>query len=277
VGLAVTASVALAANEVEQGKSLGRAKLVPIVGGVYYPDTSGRWFKMSSTGEVFTMEAAPSANNYSYQPSVISAVMVPVPDGQMTAGVWTNRDSTTVIDVRGYNRAALLLFPSATISTDKGAGDADSIGGQVLALQVRAHSGAIADSQSTFRVVTQRLSGTVDVPDSIGSLTDMKHFGPTNNAAGVLRNTVLPSEKAVVVTNLLSNGTLGTGDARGMVIWSTKLNDGNSATLPFLSWRLRSVNSYCQTLTAGLQVMTVRDSSNSLPMRVRCDLVLWRE
>jgi len=247
----------------------------PVVG-INRSDSTARLISVDALGNLYMTESAPSASNYSYQPSVISAIMADIPDGVVVAGLRTNRDSTSVIDCRGYNRAALLLFPSATATTDAGNGSADSLFGQVLALEVRAYSGATADSQSTFRVMPQRIgSGNFGgVSDTVGSLSDIIKYSEHIAGYAPLRGSLLPSEKAIVVANTARNSANGFfGDPRGMVIWSSRLNEANSATPPFLGFRLRCLHSY--TMASGNA--TVRDSSTALPMRVRCDLVLWRE
>jgi hypothetical protein len=252
-----------------------------IVGGVSLVDTSGRAMTISSTNGVNITDTAPSANNYSFQPSVISAIFSNIPDGVIVAGIRTNRDSTSIIDCRGYNRAALYLFPSATITTDAGAGSADSLFGAVFALQVRGYSGAIADSQSTFKVMPQRIAATSfgSVMDTVGSLNDLVRYSAHIATQGPLRNTLLPSEKAIVVSGTEGVGvggfaSGGYGDPRGQVIWSSRLGDPSSAMLPFMGWRLRCLNTYF--VSAGNPVV-LSDSSKALPIRVRCDLVLWRE
>jgi hypothetical protein len=255
----------------------GQLKVL-VVGGVSPVDTSGRALTISSANGLNTTETSPSANNYSYQPSVISGIFISVQDADNVVGIWENRDSTSVIDCRGYNRAALLMFP-----TIAAAANTDSLAGMLLALQVRAHSGAIADSQSTFRAVTRYFSGSyttgLTTPrDSIGSLADVIGDDRTvriggSQIADSLYKSALPNEQVIVVGNV-NNAN------RGMVIWTGRANEPGASVFPFMSFRLRAL----QSITRGTGQTPIlcpggaaANQSKSMPMRIRCDLVLWRD
>jgi hypothetical protein len=244
--------------------------------GTYYQNaTNGA--KVDVNGNAYVTESAPSANNYSYQPSVISAIFSNIPDGKVVAGLRTNKDSTSVIDCRGYNRAALYLFPSTTLTTDAGGGDADSLYGALLGLEVRGFSGSVADSQSTFRAIGHRVGSTGfgGVQDTVGSLSDI--IKTSNHIAGYgpIQTSLLPSETAVVVSGMWGGSTSpAPGSCRGMIIWSSKIGEaGAAATPPFIGFRIRYLKAY--TMASGNIVAT--DSTTALPMRIRCDLALWRE
>ena len=260
------------------------------ISGMYGPDSTARLFRVDSDGNLKIVEQYPVSSLYDLRPSVISGIFTCRGDEtKTTPGLWEIRDSTTVIDCRGYNRAALLMFPSPTLTTDTyGSGSVDSLSGAVFALQTRAHYSMTADSQSTFRLVPKVLmqaaggasSGTAATRDSVGSLSDIIANDVTVNTTTQAINDslwkrVLPDEVAIVVSNV-NNAN------RGMVIWNARLNDPSGVgVLPFMSWRLRCVASYTKAGAGGVvklpQASGAAAAGVGLGIRVRCDLVLWRE
>lgn len=212
-------------------------------------------------------EQFPSATSYQFLPMVISGVFASVQDAQSVAGLYQNRDSTSAIDCRGYNRAALLMYP-----TGVSANNSDSLAGCEFALQVRAHPGTASDSSVTFRVPTSTLHASGGATrDSVGSLFDVAGFSAL--ASDSLFKTVMPDEIVVTVGALFS-GASSKVTNRGMVVWTGKSGSFGSASLfPFTSWRVRATKQYYNSLGTP----TAMPSGTVAKVNVRCDLVLWRE
>lgn len=264
LGVAVLGAAA-AAQQVGNGASTNTVGTKQA--GIYWPDTTGRVQSMTTEGYKYVTEAFPSANNYQLLPMVISGVFASVQDAQSVAGTYQNRDSTSAIDCRGYNRAALLMYP-----TGVSAANSDSLVGIEFALQVRAHPGTASDSSVTFRVPTSTLHASGGATrDSVGSLFDVAGFSAV--ASDSLFKTVMPDEIVVTVGALFS-GASSKVTNRGMVVWTGKSGSFGSASLfPFTSWRLRATKQYYNS--SGNP--TAMPSGTVAKVNVRCDLVLWRE
>jgi hypothetical protein len=267
VGLALMAGAA-SAQQVGDG---AKTSLVGTkMSGVYAQDSTGRVIRMDALGNVQVMEQYPANAAYEYHPGVISNVFWNETDAMFEAGVLTNRDSTVAWDCRGFNRAALLVWPSVGPETDKGGSSADSIGLILFALEMRTHPSTSSDSLNTYPVpawlnrepTTASGLATAARNDTIGSLTQV--FEAT--ATFPLLTTALMHEKVVV----LSGMALNSGSSRGRVIWTGAVGQNRPGVFPFNSWRLRCIGTYT---AAGAAVPIAQ----SLRVRLRADLVLWNE
>lgn len=257
--------------------ALGAALIVPKAAAQqtrvqwYDPITNKTYTTGPGTSGLPTREQFPPGTVYTLIPGAISAILADIAEAQNNPGVRANRDSTDVIDARGYNRIAFYLHPRATLTTEIGGGDADSLNGQLLAFQVRGHYSEATDSVSTFTMRANKPGNAVagaGVRDSVGSLSDLIMYSGNVATYGMLRINALPSEKVVVVSNPGS-----VGDPRGILVWSGRLNEAQSASPTFVSFRLRCLRSYTNTTTGP----TVRDSTTALPMFYRGDVLMWRE
>jgi hypothetical protein len=270
-------------------------------GGVYFNATTMQ--KTDVTGNAAVYEQYPDRNFKLYAPSIISARMSANIDAlnaatSSSSGI-RNRDSTvTPINVQGCNNLALFIYPSATSL------NGDSLLGARLAIQVRMHYSALSDSQNTFIVRTFSRTGvpsfvadsysTVDSTavtdsskiatplyrsDDIGSMYDL-----FNNESWRYRilSVPLPGERTVWV-----NAGSATG-FRGIVV---PLRDAvfGSITAPYISVRIRCLNTYVYSSTAGrYKFLTRADSSGTSTwptgtssicdpsILIRADLVGWR-
>lgn len=203
----------------------------------------------------------------------ISCIMVSIPDGQIDnpAGTYTNRDSTAVIDVRGYKYAAILMWARPTFPGDKGSGTADSLIGATFALQARCHPTSSYDSANVYRNVggmrrSESGLGTgavVATNDSVGMMRDMLYARNFNITPSSILGNPLPDEKVVVV----GNGVTG-----GQVVWADRINNPASGWVTgFMSWRLRALKSFCNVSGSPAA------PANEMAMRIRFDILLWND
>lgn len=269
-------------------------------GGVYFNATTMQ--KTDVTGNAAVFEQYPDRNFKLYAPSIISARMsanCDILNGATSTGI-RNRDSTaTPINVQGYNNLALLIYPSAI-------SNGDSLIGARLAIQVRMHYSALADSQNTFIVRTFSRSAppaftadsyvTADstaasdsnkvaraawASDDIGSYYDLYDNYQIGSRTHVV-NTLLPGERSVWV-----NAASATG-YRGVVVPLRDAVMGN-ITAPYISIRIRCIGTYVLNATAGRTKFMARADSMATStwptgtsslcdpsILIRADLMGWR-
>lgn len=270
-------------------------------GGVYFNATTMQ--KTDVTGNAAVFEQYPDRNLKLYAPSIISARMsanIDALNGATSTGI-RNRDSTaTPINVQGYNNLALLIYPSAFSSG--AASNADSLVGARLAIQVRMHYSALADSQNTFIVRTFSRSAfptfTADTyvttdstaasdsnkvaraawaTDDIGSYYDLYNNDTMTGRTHVV-NTPLPGERSVWVTTGSATGY------RGIVVPLRDATMGN-ITAPYISIRIRCLGTYMYSTAGRTKFLARADSSNTTTwpsvtgdpsILIRADLMGWR-
>lgn len=278
-GLLIASSVR-AGLYVEQGKSIGRAKLVDVVGGIYYPDTSGRWFNMTSEGYLKVQEQAPAQGFQLIQPSVLSSNFFHT-DGVITGiagGPYTITDSTIApINVQGYARLALLVYPM-TVSTTNGTG-ADSIQTALLALSWRLHTSGAADSTNTYSELQwNRHQSVANLsaadssfwrPDTVGT-TNMQAYNLVNTGGGASvaadDRLAAPGEVVVALNAMSPRGIMRF--PRGRLIY-LKTHDGADVSGNYLSI-------YWRALATVLRSGAIASDTQEIKFRVRADLVGWR-
>jgi hypothetical protein len=233
--------------------------------GSYYQNaTNGA--RTDVSGHATVVEQSPPALYYAYFPAVISGVFASVQDAQSVSALNQNRDSSSVIDCRGYNRAALYLF-----ATGASAANSDSLVAAEFALSVRGHIAFAQDSMSTFRTVqrTIRTSGSTS-RDTVGGIADGAYYSSGNSDS--LFKTPMPDE-TVIIDGALFAGVSTKQANRGMIVWSTRLGEDASMVLPFMSFRLRHTKQYYNSTGTP----TAMPSGTVAKVNVRCDLVLWRD
>lgn len=244
---------------------------IPVVGGINPSDSSGVPLQFDASGNLKVAEQLSPLLNYTTQ-TIIQGVFAPVLDAQSVAGTYQNRDSSSVIDMRGYNRAAVYLWAQGA-----SAANADSLVGIEFALEIRGHNGTSSDTAGVFRLTNKfyRTSGGT-ARDSVGSSADYALY--TNTYGDSLFKTPMPHEIVVSVPALYSVAT-AVGQShlwnRGFVIWTGKVGEsGSSNVLPFMSWRLRATKEFILSLTG---VPTAMPSGTVGAVRVTATLVLWRD
>ena len=244
------------------GQSLAQPSVTP---GGRQPSNLGKWvqIKILDDGTQVVIDALGPAAMFDFRPAAVSATFANVADGQATPGLRSNRDSSNVIDTRGYNRMQILAFPSAG-STPGGDSSADSLYAALGALEMRAHYSTVADSQSTFRVIPHFFTGSDPAKrDSIGTLVSAARYSASTPLS--LLTSALNDETVLVIDNI-------GGPNRGIVIFDGRINEPASESVPPLfSLRYRPLGGYTM---AGV---TTPAFVSGLAVRIRFDVILWRE
>jgi len=223
-----------------------------------------------------TREQFPVGAAYDFKPMVISTIFHNGLDSQ-NGGIMTNRDSTIVFDMRGYNHAALIFWPSPTADADVGQSNADSLGAAVFAVQPRIHATALSDTNNTgFASRTLQNAAALGQRDTIGSLADVSYnVTGTPGVNGCNRQILLPGERPVVVTNF------GQRANRAIVIWASDRADDTqqaSGLAPFMSWRMRFIRAYrVASMALNSDSLFTSATQQYSRMRGRVDLVRWWE
>lgn len=255
-----------------------------VVGGFMPGDTTFVPLQFDANGNVRMAEQF-SAQGYSLiKPSVLSTQFLRVAGVPPTGNVVA--DSCPPVDVRGYNRLALLIYPM-TVSVTSGAA-ADSLRQALLGFSWRLHGSATADTQSTYLELPwirtpNRAAGTAIAagadtgfwkPDTVGT-TSIVAFNLANSGggAGVSADQQVPQNgEFVIVLNAMSpryNGTMQQRFPRGRIIY-LKTHDGADVSGAWISFYWRVLGTVLQS-TGNLATNT-----QEVRFRVRADLVGWR-
>jgi hypothetical protein len=217
--LLLVAGPVLAANEVEQGKSLGRAKLVPITGGVFYADTSARWFRMDVNGNLIAVAGDALVNQTSGYIPLISD----------TTAVGSIGDSSAVqSQYAGYIIHGFYVRASCPA--------AGNVGLTRIAISIRTHLFGLDDTLDTEAVGRSRAQG-VSV-DSLG------YYG-----AGVVHTQVVSGDDEMIVVLNRESAVAGVAGRAGPIGRYVPLEYGPAGglRLPNFSIRERVITASANT------------------------------
>lgn len=238
--------------------------------GVYAPDTTARVLRVDTNGSLNIVEQYPAQQYQLIAPSILSTQFLHIPVGQLPAGCVV-ADSCLPINVQGYSRLALLVYPTSN----------DSCLAAVLALSWRLHVSAIADTQSTYMELPwtrfRNTGAGVVASDSVAWKPDT--VGTVNPSAALLLRSnggpgvslddraAVPGEN-VVVLNQTSAAT-GGRFPRGRLIYLTN-KDGQPISGNYISFYWRHLQTILRTTNNPAA------TANEVRIRVRADLVGWR-
>lgn len=237
--------------------------------GVYAPDTTARVLRVDTNGSLNIVEQYPAQQYQLIAPSILSTQFFHI--GGVPPGGAVVADSCTPINVQGYSRLALLVYPTSN----------DSCLAAVLALTWRLHASAIADTQSTYMELPWtrfRNAGPGIVagdtvawkPDTVGTIipSAARLFRSNGGVGFAADDSVAVPGENVVVLNQTSAATAGRFP-RGRLIYLTN-KDGLPVSGNYISFYWRHLNTYLTPsfLPAG--------TANEVRIRVRADLVGWR-
>lgn len=185
------------------------------------------------------------------QPSILSDQFLHIA-GTPPSGCSAFPDSSGAVDTHGFQRLALLFYPTG----------GDSSLAVTYALQVRGHYAAVTDSQNTFTnwpVVraTSASSGNLNfqAPDSAGSLGAIYAYRLAS------MDTLAMLDETVVCLPVVSN-------PRGRLVFLNN-RDGTPWRSSYTSLRIRPLNQYDASQNAW-------GTAYEQKARIRVDLVGWR-
>lgn len=228
--------------------------------GVYAADTTARVLRVDTNGALNIVEQYPAQQYQLIAPSILSTQFNHGTSGAVLA------DSCAPINVQGYSRLALLVYPTSN----------DSCLAAILALSWRLHASAIADTQSTylelpwarFRNTGAGVASSDSVawkPDTIGTALPY--------AARLFRTSSVYDSVAVMGENVLVLNQTSAATAsrvpRGRLIYLTN-KDGQPVAGNYISIYWRHLNTVDATSFSFL------GSAKEIGIRVRADLVGWR-
>jgi hypothetical protein len=237
--------------------------------GVYAADTTARVLRVDTNGALNIVEQYPAQQYQLIAPSILSTQFLHIP-GASPSGT-AIADSCAPINVQGYSRLALLVYPTSN----------DSCLAAILALSWRLHASAIADTQSTylelpwtrFRNTGAGVVSSDSVawkPDTIGTAlpSAARLFRATGGAGISSDDSTAVAGENVLVLNHTSAATSGRFP-RGRLIYLTN-KDGQPVSGNYISFYWRHLNTVDATSFGFLF------PSKEVRIRVRADLVGWR-
>lgn len=200
---------------------------------------------LDTRGPVATAEQYPDRDYVLLQPKVFQTRFTYGADG--VTGVWggngraVTMDSTIAVPTKGCRQVALLFQFSFEDSTSMA----------LFAFQIRGHSNSGVDTMSTYALPNFNRASSTSSPDTIGSLLDWRmsnRFGGTEvvKIGGATADTTLlfPGERPMVVA--WSKGPVGQN-----IIVPINTTDGVPFVAPYMSFRLRLMNTFIVTAAAG--------------------------
>jgi len=264
------ASFAMAQGNVADKNSFKGVPTGQPQAGVYAPDTTARVLRVDTNGALNIVEQYPQQQYQLIAPSVLSTQFLHITGSQVSGTAVA--DSCIPINVQGYSRLALLVYPTSN----------DSCLSAVLALSWRLHASAVADTQSTYMELPWsrfRNTGAGVVssdsvawkPDTIGTVNPSaaRLFRASGGPGSAADDKVAVPGENVLVLNHTSAATTGRFP-RGRLIYLTN-KDGQPVSGNYISF-------YWRHLSTILNSTGFPTASNTqeVRIRVRADLVGWR-
>ena len=231
--------------------------------GIYRPDSTARLLTTDGNGSLNVTEQYPAQQYQLIAPSILSTQFLRVA-GASPSGTAVS-DSCAPINVQGYSRLALLVYPMS----------GDSVLSVALALSWRLHASAVSDTQSTYTELAWNrqplAAGGYIAPDTVGTLNSVTARLIRTSAGGVSVAgddvTAMPGEVVVALNHTSAQTTQRL--PRGRLIYLTN-RDNQPISGNYISFYWRHLR------TILVSTGQAAPAGNECRVKVRADLVGWR-